>query len=98
LTFESCQEILGSCSISPVPILWEFTDGFLAAYWRRPERYLDPEDGKATSSFAQLPGAGVSLAPERLENDTDMGVWAGHDCDPWTRNEKDFGNRITVAG
>ncbi|MEK6540892.1 MAG: class I SAM-dependent methyltransferase, partial [Pseudomonadota bacterium] len=33
---------LGTVDISPVPIPHDCSDGFLYAYWRRPEAYLDP--------------------------------------------------------
>src|SRR3954447_8016947 len=34
-------ESLGSVTVEPVPVPADCTDGFTAAYWRRPEAYLD---------------------------------------------------------
>ena len=34
-------ELLGGARIEPVPVPHDCTDGFGAAYWRRPEAYLD---------------------------------------------------------
>ncbi len=40
-----------SVRISDVPIPHDCSDGFLAAYWRRPAAYLDPRIRAAISSF-----------------------------------------------
>ena len=65
---------LGPIAISPVPIPHDCTDGFLAAYWRRPAAYLDPRVRAAMSSFWAL--GDVSGALARLESDLESGVWA----------------------
>ena len=65
---------LGPIAISPVPIPHDCTDGFLAAYWRRPAAYLDPRVRAAMSSFGAL--GDVSGALARLESDLESGVWA----------------------
>ncbi len=64
---------LGAVDITPVPIPHDCTDGFLAAYWRRPEVYLDPRARKAMSSFWKI--GDVSDALARLERDLDSGAW-----------------------
>lgn len=35
------EDWLGSVTVEPVPVPHDCTDGFLYAYWRRPEAYLD---------------------------------------------------------
>ena len=52
-----------------------FTDGFQAAFWRRPEMYLDPAIRSASSTFASLPPALVEPGIERLRGDLQSGVW-----------------------
>src|SRR5262249_43538084 len=41
-------------SIEPVPVPADCIDGFGAAYWNRPERYLDADVQAGQSHFAQL--------------------------------------------
>jgi SAM-dependent methyltransferase len=91
------EEILDGCAISPVLVPWDCSDGFLAAYWRRPERYLDPDARNAISLFSQLPKQIVSAAISRLRDDIDSGAWAKRYSDLCEREEMDFGYRLVVA-
>jgi hypothetical protein len=77
---------------------WDCSDGFLAAYWRRPERYLDLDARNAISSFQQIPEAIVSAAILRLKNDVESGAWAERYSDLWERDAMDFGYRLVVSG
>ncbi|HEX8225570.1 MAG TPA: class I SAM-dependent methyltransferase [Allosphingosinicella sp.] len=65
---------LGPVDVEPVPIPHDCTDGFLSAYWRRPEAYLDSRVRAAMSSFWTL--GDVSAALARLGEDLESGVWA----------------------
>lgn len=67
------ERLVGPAEISPLPIPHDCTDGFLCAYWRRPERYLSAEARSAISSFSRIhaePGL------ERLRADLAGGRWA----------------------
>ena len=64
---------LGPVEISEVPIPAECTDGFLCAYWQRPEAYLDEKIRTAISSFWKIGDLTEGLA--RLEADLDSGRW-----------------------
>lgn len=64
---------LGPVSVSKVPIPHDCTDGFLAAYWRRPAAYLDQRIRAAMSPFWAL--GDVSDGLSRLENDLQSGQW-----------------------
>ena len=66
------EQVLGPVSIIPVPIPHDCTDGFLYAYWRRPQAYLDPQVRKAISSFWKI-DADAGL--QRLEADLASGAW-----------------------
>ncbi len=77
---------------------WDCTDRYLGAYWRRPERYLEPEARNAISSFAQLPGEVVSAAFDWLKSDLDAGVWAERYLDHLKQDEMDLGYLMVVAG
>jgi len=68
-------EELGDCSIDPVPIPADCVDGFLAAFWRRPERYLDPKVRASISGLALLDAGTVARGVARLETDLESGVW-----------------------
>jgi SAM-dependent methyltransferase len=67
------RTVLGDVRVERVPIPHDCTDGFLGAYWRRPEAYLDPSIRQGISSLAgeELP-AGLA----RLASDLSGGVWA----------------------
>lgn len=67
------ETILGNAAIEAVPVPHDCTDGFLGAYWRRPEPYLDPNVRSAMSTFAKLDDVEPHL--ERLEKDLASGAW-----------------------
>ena len=70
---EVYQAALGPVRITPLAIPHDCTDGFLYAYWRRPEAYLDPRLRSGSSSFRALADAGRGL--ERLREDLANGGW-----------------------
>lgn len=97
LPINTFHAVLGSCQVSPVMIPWDCTDGFLAAYWRRPEQYLDPNVRSAISPFAQLPTDTVASAITRLASDIKSGAWTQRYSVLSNHNEMDFGYRLIVA-
>ena len=64
---------LGPVKISVVPVPHDCTDGFLAAYWRRPAAYLDERVRAAMSIFWKM--GDISKALKRLETDLESGEW-----------------------
>jgi SAM-dependent methyltransferase len=66
---------LGDSSIERVPIPHDCVDGFLAAFWRRPEIYLDPTVRAGMSGFALLDEGTVARGIARLESDLESGTW-----------------------
>src|SRR5205823_1005108 len=48
------EDMLGPCRTEVVPVPADCRDGFFAAYWRRPETYLDPSARAAISGLALL--------------------------------------------
>ncbi len=64
---------LGDVAIDPVPIPHDCTDGFLAAYWRRPGAYLDERIRRAMSSFWKI--GDVSAGLLQLQRDRSDGSW-----------------------
>jgi SAM-dependent methyltransferase len=85
----------GPVSITPVPIPHDCTDGFLAAYWRRPAAYLDPRVRAAISSFHKI--GDVSAALARLAADLESGKWARRYGHVLGLTELDCGYRLVVA-
>ena len=87
--------VLGSSDVCTVPVPHDCTDGFLGAYWRRPEAYLDPRVRQAISTFARLDDVDTRL--DMLRRDIDAGVWLRRNGDLLGRDELDVGYRLVVA-
>lgn len=87
---------LGPVDISVVPIPHDCSDGFLAAYWRRPEAYLDQRVRSAMSSFHKIGGVSEGLA--RLGEDLQTGAWHKRFGHLMTLSELDCGYRLVVSG
>jgi SAM-dependent methyltransferase len=66
---------LGDCSVEPVAVPHDCADGFLAAFWRRPEAYLDARVRAGMSGFAILDQDVVARGVERLKSDLESGAW-----------------------
>ena len=86
---------LGPVRLVPVPIPHDCSDGFLYAYWRRPEAYLDPHTRSGSSSFWALDDAEAGL--ERLRHDLETGAWARRYADLLTLDAYDAGYRLIVT-
>lgn len=89
------QKWLGPVEILPVPIPHDCEDGFLCAYWRRPEAYLDPRVRAAISSFWAI--GDVSEPLRRLERDLDSNVWAQRYADLLDLHGCDCGYRLVIT-
>jgi SAM-dependent methyltransferase len=93
---EEFESWLGPCDIRPVPVPHDCLDGFLCAYWRRPEAYLDPRIRAAISSFWMI--GDISGALDRLRHDLESGAWAARYGSLLGLDEYDCGYRlITVS-
>ena len=88
-------EHLGPVEVHPVPIPHDCSDGFLGAYWRRPEAYLDPVVRRSISTFSQVSSAGPGL--ERLAADLESGAWDARHGACRAETELDVGYRLVVA-
>lgn len=86
------EKWLGAVKISPVQIPHDCSDGFLAAYWRRPAAYLEERVRAAISSFWAL--GDVSGGLEKLESDLNSGVWEQRYSDLINLDELDCGYRL----
>lgn len=82
---------MGLFEAAPVLIPHDCIDGFLGAYWRRPEIYLDPVARASMSSFARI-DADEGL--RRLADDLVSGAWCARYGDLLERDALDIGYRL----
>ncbi len=66
---------LGPTRVGAVPVPRDCTDGFLLAFWSRPEAVLDPAARAATSGFARMNDEREAAAVARLARDLNSGAW-----------------------
>jgi SAM-dependent methyltransferase len=99
-TVAELEATLGPVRVSPLPVPHDCLDGFLGAYWRRPEAYLDAGVRSGMSTFARLgPEAARSVAAglARLADDLATGRWEARFGHLRAQEEADLGYRIVVA-
>ena len=90
-------EVLGRVKIEPVPVPADCTDGFTAAYWRRPHAYLDEAVRANMSTFALLDARLVADGVARLERDLTDRSWHRRYASVLALPELDVGYRLVVA-
>lgn len=73
-------------------------DGFGAAFWARPEAYLDPEVQAGMSWLALLPPEARAAGSERLRADLESGRWDARHGHLRTQAAYDGGYRLAIAG
>ena len=83
------------CEVAPVLVPHDCSDGFLYAYWRRPEAYLDARIRSGSSSFWAIGNAEPGL--QRLKHDLETGEWERRYAELLTRDAYDAGYRLVVA-
>jgi len=86
---------LGHVCVQAVPVPRDCVDGFLGAYWARPEAYLDPAARSAMSGFANLPELEAGLL--RLRRDLATGAWQDRFGALTEGGQLDIGYRLVVA-
>lgn len=94
---EAIAAELGTTTLIPLPVPWDFTDGVYPAYWRRPEAYLDAVVRETCSALAQTPAQAVARGIDRLRVDLHSGRWRQNHRDLLEMTEFDAGFRLVVA-
>jgi hypothetical protein len=89
--------LLGGAEIVPVPVPHDCTDGFAAAYWRRPEAYLDPVVRAGISMLAQADDEVLRPGLGRLAADLESGRWRRRYSNLLARETLDAGYRLLIA-
>lgn len=94
-TLAELDEILGGISVETIEIPYDCSDGFMCAYWRRPEAYLDPGVRNAISTFSRISGIQEGLT--KLRNDIDDGIWCKKHKHLLERESLDLGYRLVAC-
>jgi hypothetical protein len=93
-SIEQLSSWLGPVRTISVPIPHDCTDGFLCAYWRRPQAYLNEDVRRAISTFFRVIDFADGL--QALAKDLNSRVWYQRYRSLLSREEMDFGYRIVV--
>ena len=96
-TIDAITTILGDARVEPVPIPADCTDGFLEAYYGRPEAYLDPAVRAAQSIWPRLPEGVERRAVAALSADLGSGAWNARYGHLRTQPEYEGALRLIVA-
>lgn len=94
-TLEELDQILGGIAVETIEIPYDCTDGFMCAYWRRPEMYLDPDARMAISTFSRIPDIQERL--NILKEDIERGVWRKRYSELLEKESLDLGYRLVVC-
>ncbi len=89
------RAVLGPITVQSLPIPRDCVDGFLGAFWLRPEAYLDEEVRAGISTFGRLTNIGPRL--ERLEGDLHSSNWERRNAELHDRTDLDVGYRLVMA-
>ncbi|MFE9809103.1 methyltransferase domain-containing protein [Streptomyces sp. NPDC005548] len=94
---ERLADLLGGAREEAVPVPHDCTDGFGAAYWRRPRAYLDPQVRAGISMFAQTGEGALAPGLAALTDDLVTGRWHERYADLLTLDTVDVGYRLLVT-
>lgn len=86
---------LGAVRTEPLLLPHDCSDGFLYAYWRRPEAYLDPVIRSGSSSFWAI--GNIDPALQQIARDLETGEWDRRYGHLRTLDACDLGYRLVIA-
>jgi ubiquinone/menaquinone biosynthesis C-methylase UbiE len=92
---EELRSCLGSLTVTTVPIPADCVDGFLGAYWRRPEAYLQEQVRSGMSSFTRIQSFHDRL--EQLRSDLESGAWHRAHGNLLAQEHIDLGYKLVTA-
>jgi hypothetical protein len=87
----------GEATVVDLPVPSDCVDGFLPAFWRRPEAYLDPLVRRSMSGLQLLEPAVLTRGVEALRRDLADGTWQRRHAALLERDELDVGWRLIAA-
>jgi SAM-dependent methyltransferase len=97
VSVDALVDRLGDATVEPVPVPHDCVDGFGAAYWRRPEAYLDRQVRAGMSFLARLDEAALAPGLERLTAELADGQWANKYGDLLGLDALDVGYCLVIA-
>lgn len=96
--FASLDELLqlfpDDADVWPVPIPRDCRDGFVHAFWQRPEDLLDPAVRSSMALFARLGNEELEAGLRRLSDDLRDGSWVERNAELLRQSEADLGHRL----
>jgi SAM-dependent methyltransferase len=90
-SLDALAEELGPFASTPILIPHDCSDGFLGAYWKRPEIYLDPAARRSMSPFARID---ATEGLRKLADDLESGAWHKQNADLLAADALDLGYRL----
>lgn len=94
---ERLVELLGGAQVRTVPVPHDCTDGFGAAFWRRPEAYLDATVRAGISMLAYADEGVLAEGLLRLAADLHSGRWQQQHAELLEKQQLDAGYRLLVS-
>ncbi|MEM7707823.1 MAG: class I SAM-dependent methyltransferase [Pseudomonadota bacterium] len=94
-TIDELSRAFAKISVNTLPIPADCIDGFLAAYWRRPEAYLDERVRNNISTFSKISDVESGLA--QLAADLKSGAWESRNQADLKLDAIDVGYRVICA-
>ncbi|MEM1402578.1 MAG: class I SAM-dependent methyltransferase [Pseudomonadota bacterium] len=95
-TVTDLEAITGPLIEESIPIPADCTDGFLCAYWQRPEAYLDPIVRAGMSTFAKIDNIDERIL--ELNADLKSGAWDERFGHLRQLDAFDYGYRVLSCG
>jgi SAM-dependent methyltransferase len=88
---------LKASRVEVVPVPADCTDGFLCAYWKRPEAYLNPEVRLSISALALVGDEVLQPGLRRLDEDIRSGRWLDRNRALLDLDCYDWGYRLVIC-
>jgi len=92
---EELNEHFDEVKMNSLQIPSDCKDGFLAAFWKRPEAYLSSKVRQSISAFSEIKGLSEGL--QKLADDLASGVWAKSNRAILSSSSLDAGYRVISA-
>jgi len=84
--------------VRTLPVPWDCTDGFLAAFWRRPQAYQDPAVRQSMSGLQLLDPQVLTRGMTQLRIDLKDGTWQRKNNHLLELDALDLGWRLISTG
>jgi SAM-dependent methyltransferase len=97
LPIDEMTALVGGAEVTVVPVPHDCTDGFMGAFWQRPEAYLDPAVRAGISFFSHPEAPPFDEGLARLADDLESGVWRERNAELLELDELDVGYRLLSA-